>query len=111
MFYTCISLLAAVLADMAVLLFCIRSHILVSDYGLNERMNLHAGSSNYMLNNQIHASTKSMLSESDIFYRIFGVGIKAQLIIVLIILALIIFLMVFFLVLSQFVSLLLEELL
>ena len=33
MLYTCISLLAAVLADMAVLLFCIRSRILVSDYG------------------------------------------------------------------------------
>ena len=97
MLYTCISLLAAVLADMAVLLFCIRSRILVSDYGLNEKMNLHAYSSNYMINNQIHASTKSMLGESDIFYRIFGVGIKVQLIIVLIILALIIFLMVFFL--------------
>lgn len=97
MLYTCISLLAAVLVDMAVLLFCIRSRILVSDYGLNERMNLHAYSSNYMINNQIHASTKSMLGESDIFYRIFGVGIKVQLIIVLIILALVIFLMVFFL--------------
>ena len=97
MLYTCISLLAAVLVDMAVLLFCIRSRILVSDYGLNEKINLHAHSSNYMLNNQIHASTKSMLGESDIFYRIFGVGIKVQLIIVLIILALIIFLMVFFL--------------
>ena len=91
MLYTCISLLAAVLVDMAVLLFCIRSRILVSDYGLNERMNLHAHSSNYMINNQIHASTKSMLGESDIFYRIFGVGIKVQLIIVLFILALIIF--------------------
>ena len=67
MLYTCISLLAAVLVDMAVLLFCIRSRILVSDYGLNERMNLHAHSSNYMINNQIHASTKSMLGESDIF--------------------------------------------
>ena len=97
MLYTCISLLAAVLVDMAVLLFCIRSRILVSDYGLNEKINLHAHSSNYMINNQIHASTKSMLGESDIFYRIFGVGIKVQLIIVLIILALIIFLMVFFL--------------
>ena len=42
-----------------------------------------------MINNQIHASTKSMLGESDIFYRIFGVGIKVQLIIVLIILALV----------------------
>ena len=97
MLYTCISLLAAVLVDMAVLLFCIRSRILVSDYGLNEKINLHAHSSNYMINNQIHASTKSMLGESDIFYRIFGVGIKVQLIIVLIIMALIIFLMVFFL--------------
>ena len=37
MLYTCISLLAAVLVDMAVLLFCIRSRILVSDYGLNEK--------------------------------------------------------------------------
>ena len=80
MLYTCISLLAAVLVDMAVLLFCIRSRILVSDYGLNEKINLHAHSSNYMINNQIHASTKSMLGESDIFYRIFGVGIKVQLI-------------------------------
>ncbi|MFR4969601.1 MAG: hypothetical protein ACLTDC_02935 [Lachnospiraceae bacterium] len=53
--------------DMAVLLFCIRSRILVSDYGLNEKINLHAHSSNYMINNQIHASTKSMLGESDIF--------------------------------------------
>ena len=97
MLYTCISLLAAVLVDMAVLLFCIRSRILVSDYGLNEKINLHAHSSNYMINNQIHASTKSMLGESDIFYRIFGVGIKVQLIIVLIILALIILLMVLFL--------------
>ena len=42
MLYTCISLLAAVLVDMAVLLFCIRSRILVSDYGLNEKINLHA---------------------------------------------------------------------
>ena len=41
MLYTCISLLAAVLVDMAVLLFCIRSRILVSDYGLNEKINLH----------------------------------------------------------------------
>ena len=53
MLYTCISLLAAVLVDMAVLLFCIRSRILVSDYGLNEKMNLHAHSSNYMINSQI----------------------------------------------------------
>ena len=37
MLYTCISLLAAVLVDMAVLLFCIRSRILVSDYGLNAK--------------------------------------------------------------------------
>ena len=66
MLYTCISLLAAVLVDMAVLLFCIRSRILVSDYGLNEKINLHAHSSNYMINNQIHASTKSILVDADI---------------------------------------------
>ena len=96
MLYTCISLLAAVLVDMAVLLFCIRSRILVSDYGLND-MNIHAGNNNYVLNNsRIQASTKSMLSESNIFYRIFGVGIKVQLIIILIILALVVFLLVFF---------------
>lgn len=96
MLYTCTSLLAALLADLAVLFFCIRSRILVSDYGLND-MNIHAGNNNYVLNNsQIQASTKSMLSESNIFYRIFGVGIKTQLIIILIILALVVFLLVFF---------------
>ena len=97
MLYTCISLLAAALVDMAVLFFCIRSRILVSDYGLNQ-INMHPGSDNYMINNsQIQASTKSMLSESDIFYRIFGVGLKGQLIVLLMVLAVVIFLMVFFL--------------
>lgn len=96
MLYTCISLLAAVLMDLTVLFLCIRSRILVSDYGLND-MNIHAGNNNYVLNNShIQASTKSMLSESNIFYRIFGVGIKVQLIIILIILALVVFLLVFF---------------
>ena len=96
MLYTCISLLAAVLTDLTVLFLCIRSRILVSDYGLNN-MNIHAGNNNYVLNNsRIQASTKSMLSESNIFYRIFGVGIKVQLIIILIILALVVFLLVFF---------------
>ena len=96
MLYTCISLLAAVLTDLTVLFLCIRSRILVSDYGLND-MNIHAGNNNYVLNNsRIQASTKSMLSESNIFYRIFGVGIKVQLIIILIILALVVFLLVFF---------------
>lgn len=96
MMYTCISLLAAVLTDLAVLFLCIRSRILVSDYGLNN-MNIHAGNNNYVLNNsRIQASTKSMLSESNIFYRIFGVGIKVQLIIILFILALVVFLLVFF---------------
>ena len=91
MLYTCISLLAAVLTDLTVLFLCIRSRILVSDYGLND-MNIHAGNNNYVLNNsRIQASTKSMLSESNIFYRIFGVGIKVQLIIILIILALLSF--------------------
>lgn len=97
MLYTCISLLAAALVDMAVLFFCIRSHILVSDYGLNQ-ITMHPGSSNYIINNsQIQASTKSMLSESDIFYRIFGVGLKGQLIVLLMVLAVVIFLLVFFL--------------
>ena len=60
-------------------------------------MNIHAGNNNYVLNNsRIQASTKSMLSESNIFYRIFGVGIKVQLIIILFILALVVFLLVFF---------------
>ena len=96
MLYTCISLLAAVLTDLAVLFLCIRLRILVSDYGLND-MNIHAGNNNYVLNNsRIQASTKSMLSESNIFYRIFGVGIKVQLIIILFILALVVFLLVFF---------------
>ena len=96
MLYTCISLLAAVLTDLTVLFLCIRSLILVSDYGLND-MNIHAGNNNYVLNNsRIQASTKSMLSESNIFYRILGVGIKVQLIIILIILALVVFLLVFF---------------
>ena len=96
MLYTYISLLAAVLTDLTVLFLCIRSRILVSDYGLND-MNIHAGNNNYVLNNsRIQASTKSMLSESIIFYRIFGVGIKVQLIIILIILALVVFLLVFF---------------
>lgn len=96
MLYTCISLLAAVLTDLTVLFLCIRSRILVSDYGLNN-MNIHAGNNNYVLNNsRIQASTKSMLSESNIFYRIFGVGIKVQLIIILFILALVVFLLVFF---------------
>ena len=96
MLYTCISLLAAVLTYLTVLFLCIRSRILVSDYGLND-MNIHAGNNNYVLNNsRIQASTKSMLSESNIFYRIFGVGIKVQLIIILIILALVVFLLVFF---------------
>lgn len=96
MMYTCISLLAAVLTDLAVLFLCIRLRILVSDYGLNN-MNIHAGNNNYVLNNsRIQASTKSMLSESNIFYRIFGVGIKVQLIIILFILALVVFLLVFF---------------
>ena len=96
MLYTCISLLAAVLTDLTVLFLCIRSRILVSDYGLND-MSIHAGNNNYVLNNsRIQASTKSMLSESNIFYRIFGVGIKVQLIIILIILALVVFLLVFF---------------
>lgn len=96
MLYTCISLLAAVLTDLVVLFLCIRSRILVSDYGLND-MNIHAGNNNYVLNNsRIQASTKSMLSESNIFYRIFGVGIKVQLIIILFILALVVFLLVFF---------------
>ena len=96
MMYTCISLLAAVLTDLAVLFLCIRSRILVSDYGLNN-MNIHAGNNNYVLNNsRIQASTKSILSESNIFYRIFGVGIKVQLIIILFILALVVFLLVFF---------------
>ena len=96
MLYTCISQLAAVLTDLTVLFLCIRSRILVSDYGLND-MNIHAGHNNYVLNNsRIQASTKSMLSESNIFYRIFGVGIKVQLIIILIILALVVFLLVFF---------------
>ena len=96
MLYTCISLLAAALTDLTVLFLCIRSRILVSDYGLND-MNIHAGNNNYVLNNsRIQASTKSMLSESNIFYRIFGVGIKVQLIIILIILALVVFLLVFF---------------
>lgn len=96
MLYTCISQLAAVLTDLTVLFLCIRSRILVSDYGLND-MNIHAGNNNYVLNNsRIQASTKSMLSESNIFYRIFGVGIKVQLIIILIILALVVFLLVFF---------------
>lgn len=81
---------------LTVLFLCIRSRILVSDYGLND-MNIHAGNNNYVLNNsRIQASTKSMLSESNIFYRIFGVGIKVQLIIILIILALVVFLLVFF---------------
>ena len=96
MMYTCISLLSAVLTDLAVLFLCIRSRILVSDYGLNN-MNIHAGNNNYVLNNsRIQASTKSMLSESNIFYRIFGVGIKVQLISILFILALVVFLLVFF---------------
>lgn len=84
------------LTDLVVLFLCIRSRILVSDYGLND-MNIHAGNNNYVLNNsRIQASTKSMLSESNIFYRIFGVGIKVQLIIILFILALVVFLLVFF---------------
>ena len=40
MLYTCISLVAAVLTDLTVLFLCIRSRILVSDYGLND-MNIH----------------------------------------------------------------------
>ncbi len=89
------------MTDLAVLFFCIRSRILVSDYGLNN-MKIHAGNNNYMMNNnQIQASTRSMLSESNIFYRIFGVGIKAQLVILLIIIALVVFLLVFFVLTHQ----------
>ena len=101
MIYTCLSLLSAVLVDLAVLFFCIRSRILVSDYGLNQ-INMHSGNSNYMINNsQIQASTKSMLSESDVFYRIFEVGLKPQLIVLLLVLAFVVFLMVFFLLTHQ----------
>ena len=96
MIYTCVSLAAAILADLAVLFLCIRSRVLVSDYGMNN-MAIHAGNNNHMLNNsQIQASTRSMLSESNLFYRIFGVGIKVQLVIILMVFALVVFLLVFF---------------
>ena len=96
MIYTCVSLAAAILADLAVLFLCIRSRVLVSDYGMNS-MAIHAGNNNHMLNNsQIQASTRSMLSESNLFYRIFGVGIKVQLVIILMVFALVVFLLVFF---------------
>lgn len=98
MVYTCISLGTAMLCDMAVLLFCIRSRLLVSDYDTGGWMNYK-----YM-NNSIYpfaAPAKSMLGESDIFYRMFGVGIKIQLIILLIIIALTVFLLVFFLLTRQ----------
>lgn len=101
MLYTCISLLSAFLVDLAVLFLCIRSRILVSDYGLN-KINLPAGSNAYVMNNtQIQGTTKSMLSESNLFYKVFGVGIKVQLIVILMILAVIVFLAVFFFLTQQ----------
>ncbi|MGN0203911.1 MAG: sensor histidine kinase [Coprococcus sp.] len=98
MVYTCISLGTAILCDLALLLFCIRSRLLVSDYDTGNWMN-HM----YMNNNSYQYMTpgQSMLGESDIFYRIFGVGIKVQLIVLMIIVAVVVFLLVFFMLTRQ----------
>lgn len=86
------------LCDLAVLLFCIRSRIMVSDYDKGNWLSYKS-----MNNAGYPYSTpaRSMLGESDIFYRMFGVGIKVQLLILLVIIALTVFLLVFFLLTRQ----------
>jgi signal transduction histidine kinase len=91
MFYTCISLGTAVLCDLMILLVCLRAGWLVSNYDSGQMMR------NYAVNNYSnHASARSMLGENDIFYRVFGVGVKWELIALMIIAALVVFLAVFF---------------
>ena len=94
MIYTCISLGTAMLCDLGILLFCIRFRLLVSDYNAGRLLGqMYMNNRDYQYQNP----ARSMLGEADIFYRMFGVGIKLQLIILLIVMAVIIFLTVFFL--------------
>lgn len=98
MIYTCISLGTAMLCDMGILLFCIRFRLLVSDYNAGRLLGqMYMNNRDYQYQNP----ARSMLGEADIFYRMFGVGIKLQLIILLIVMAVIIFLTVFFLLTRQ----------
>lgn len=98
MIYTCISLGTAMLCDLGILLFCIRFRLLVSDYNAGRLLGqMYMNNRDYQYQNP----ARSMLGEADIFYRMFGVGIKLQLIILLIVMAVIIFLTVFFLLTRQ----------
>lgn len=93
MIYTCISMVTALLCDLAVLLLCIRFRLFVSDYDTEIVMNrMYMDNRNY----QFASSAKSMLGQSDVLYRIFGMGIKGQLIVILFVLAVLVFLLVFF---------------
>ena len=94
MVYTFISLGAAMLCDMTLLLLCIRSRFLISDYNIGREITERYPANNWGY--QYGNATRSMLGEADVFYRIFGVGIKAELIILLLVLALVVFLVVFF---------------
>lgn len=97
MFYTCISFGTAILCDVMVLLMCVRLKLLVSDYSAEQLMNRLYAENSY----QKHEPARSMLGQSDVFYRIFGVSIKWELIVLLIVLAVFVFLLVFFLLTRQ----------
>lgn len=98
MIYTCISLGTALLCDLALLLFCVCSRMLVSDYDMGNRMNrMYTNNGSYPYT----TPAQSMLGESDVFYRMFGVRIKAQLILLMIIVAAVVFFVVFFLLTRQ----------
>ncbi len=100
MFYTCISFGTAFLCDVMVLFLCIRLKLLVYDYSARELMNQVYAGNNYQAP-QNHASVRSMIGQSDVFYRIFGVSVKWELIVLLIVLAIFVFLLVFFLLTRQ----------
>lgn len=101
MFYTCISFGTALICDAMILLLCIRSRLLVKDYNMEQMVNRLYSNNSVGGSYQIHTPARSMMGQSDIFYRIFGVSIKWELMLLLIVMAVFIFLLVFFLLTRQ----------
>lgn len=107
MVYTFASLAAAILADIAVLFLCIKVNILtqgsrhvsplITD---NSQSSITGGAAVSGQNSAAAAgrnAANAIIGEHDVFYRIFGVGIKWQLVLVLIILLLVVFIATFIL--------------